>query len=75
METLYRFEFATAAIIVNRVGNANIRGRAMAEWEVRKDCGDHYQQYRSCHLPRKATEAEIRNTVYLLYVVEDDEAA
>ncbi|MBN9074571.1 MAG: hypothetical protein J0H34_23790 [Rhizobiales bacterium] len=55
----YRFEIDGRNFAISEGPDLTINGRAMTEWEVREDHGDHYYQFGNAYLPRRATKAQI----------------
>lgn len=70
----FNFTIGNEEFLVNEIAKATVNGRRVTEIEVRKDCGDFYQQFRSGHVPRNADEKVVRQYVRDFYAqVQDDD--
>ncbi|TPL45341.1 hypothetical protein [Mesorhizobium sp. B2-4-6] len=65
----YRFDIDGRNFILSEGPDLRVNGRAVTEWEVREDHGDHYRQFGNAHLPRRATKVQMRTHIAEYYAV------
>lgn len=63
----HRFEIDGRNFAISEGADIRVNGKAVTEWEVREDHGDHYRQFGNAHLPRRATKAQMRAHVAEVY--------
>lgn len=64
---VYRFEIDGRNFVISEGHDLRVNGKAVTEWEVREDHGDHYRQFRNAHLPRRATKTQMRAHIAEVY--------